>query len=37
MGIEWYKKIWHQMTFNGQRSRSNPEKLEVEYLENSTG
>ena len=34
--FEWHEKLSPQMTFSGQRSRSNPENFEVEYLENGT-
>ena len=36
MGFEWYENILPQMTFRGQRSRSNPKNVEVEYIENGT-
>ena len=29
--------VWPQITFKGQRSRSNPESFEVEYLKNGAG
>ena len=31
--FEWYEIFWPQITFEGQRSRSNPKNFEVEYLE----
>ena len=34
--FERYNFFWPQMTFRGQRSRSNPKNFEVEYLENGT-
>ena len=34
--IKWYKFFGPQMTFRGQRSRSNPKNFEVEYLEYGT-
>ena len=34
--FEWYDIFWPQMSLRCQRSRSNPENFEVEYLENGT-
>ena len=34
--FEWYEFFWPQMIFGGQKSRSNHEKFEVEYLENGS-
>ena len=34
--FERYNFFWPQMTFRGQRSRSNPKNFEVEYLKNGT-
>ena len=34
--FEWYKFFWPEMTFRGQRSRSNPKNFEVEYLKKGT-
>ena len=34
--FEWWKYVWPLLTSRGQRSRSNHEKVDVEYLGNGT-